>query len=174
MEGEFSEVDFASLARVLHAALPMPISKDVSPFLVPSANENVMSTLHELVLKCVGAVVSKGDVFDDEPGYREGKFLLVKKPHVIDVHRVLPVATDRPDDVILFRRQSQSYWSSLSWLRSPRRSLGRGGGHYRHACRSWSLITFRLVSELRPSPCSCTGPVWWVESVSLATSPNTF
>ncbi|CAI8012315.1 Protein MON2 homolog, partial [Geodia barretti] len=99
MKGDFTTKDFALLTGVLHAALPMPISKDVSPFLVPSASENVMSSLHELVLRCVGAVFSKTDVFDDPAsgdGAPEVKSLLVKKPHVVDVHRVLPVATDKP------------------------------------------------------------------------------
>ena len=98
IKAEFSREDFAALAGVLHAALPMPVSKDVSPFLVPSANENVMSSLHELVLRCVGAVFSKTDVFDDaEPGNgSEVKSLLVRKPHVVDLHRVLPVATEEP------------------------------------------------------------------------------
>jgi hypothetical protein len=92
----FTQRGFEALAAVLHAALPMPISKDVSPFLVPSANENVMSSLQELVLCCMGAVFGKPDVFDDGEtgrGGPEGKSLLVKKPHVIDIHRVLPVAT---------------------------------------------------------------------------------
>ena len=92
----FAHSDFRVLARVLHAALPMPVAKDVSPFLVPSSNENVMSTLQELVLQCMGVVVSKATVFDD-PGSRtdEVKTLLVKKPHVIDIHRVLSLATDQ-------------------------------------------------------------------------------
>ena len=96
---DFGTADFALLAGVLHAALPMPVSKDVSPFLVPSATENVMSSFHELVLRCIGAVFSNTDVFDDPGsggGASEGKFLLIKKPHVVDVHRVLPVATDKP------------------------------------------------------------------------------
>ena len=96
MKPNFSCEDFQVLARVLHAVLPMPVAKDVSPFLVPSANENVMSTLQELVLQCVGVVVAKGDVFDEPRSHTESsKMLLVKKPHVIDIHKVLPVATDK-------------------------------------------------------------------------------
>ena len=96
MKPGFTCDDFKVLARVLHAMLPMPVAKDVSPFLVPSVNENVMSTLQELVLQCVGVVVSKRSVFDEPGSLRErSKTLLVKKPHVIDIHKVLPVATDK-------------------------------------------------------------------------------
>lgn len=97
MGSEFTHSDFHVLARVLHAALEMPVAKDVSPFLVPSANENVMSTLQELVMHCMGVVVSKATVFDDPESRtgEEAKPLLAKKPHVIDIHRVLPLAMDR-------------------------------------------------------------------------------
>lgn len=95
LKPDFSRADFQVLAGVLHAALPMPVSKDVSPFLVPSANENVMSTLQELVLQCVGVIFCKENVFD-EPKSQQ-KNLLTKKPHVIDIHRVLPVATDEAE-----------------------------------------------------------------------------
>ena len=95
MKPNFSRENFQLLAQVLHAVLPMPVAKDVSPFLVPSANENVMSTLQELVLQCVGVVIAKGDVFDELRSPKESsKMLLVKKPHVIDIHKVLHVATD--------------------------------------------------------------------------------
>ena len=99
MKTEFTRADFHTLVGVLHAALPMPVAKDVSPFLVPSANENVMNSLQELVLECVGVVISKGDVFDEPRSHTKdgGKTLLVKKPHLIDIHRVLPVATDETE-----------------------------------------------------------------------------
>lgn len=96
MKNQFTLEDFKVLLGVLHAALPMPVAKDVSPFLVPSANENVMNSLQELVLKCVGVVFSKENVFDESGNVTdvEIKSLLAKKPHMIDIHRVLPLATE--------------------------------------------------------------------------------
>lgn len=95
MKTEFTHKHFKTLSRVLHAALAMPVSKDVSPFLVPSANENNMSTVQELTLGCVGVVFSKEFVFDEARGHSgDPKTLLTKKPHIVDVKKVLPVATD--------------------------------------------------------------------------------
>ena len=94
MRAEFTLKDFKTLAQVLHAALPMPVAKDVSPFLVPSSNENVMSTLQELALQCVGVVYAKYEVFDEPKSSSNApKTLLIKSPHVINMYRVLPVKT---------------------------------------------------------------------------------
>lgn len=101
MKPDFSHKDFHTLSQILHACLPMPVAKDVSPFLVPSANENVMSTLQELVLQCVGVAYSKEDVFDEprDPG-EDAKMLLVKKVRVIDVQRRLELSKDKDESSI--------------------------------------------------------------------------
>ena len=61
---KFGEPDFKILSRVLHISLLMPVAKDVSPFLVPSSNESLMTSVHKLVVKCLSVIFTNEDVFE--------------------------------------------------------------------------------------------------------------
>lgn len=67
LKPNFSKSDFQSVARMYRASLLMPVTKDVSPFLVPSSNENIMSAVHRLILKCLGVI------FTDDPLFEGGR-----------------------------------------------------------------------------------------------------
>lgn len=62
----FSLSQFEVLSSILDTALLMPVSKDVSPFLVPSSNENKMTNAQRLVLKCYSAIYTMENVVDPE------------------------------------------------------------------------------------------------------------
>ena len=62
----FSAERFEILSSILQASLLMPVSKDVSPFLVPSSSENKMTNVQILVLKCISIVYTIENVVDPE------------------------------------------------------------------------------------------------------------
>ena len=66
MRKTFSLAHLQVLSSILEACLLMPTSKDVSPFLVPSNNENKMTSAHRLVLKCFSIIYTNDNVVDPD------------------------------------------------------------------------------------------------------------
>ena len=58
----FTPSHYQTLFRIVSTSLHALVSKDVSPFLVPSSNEHKPSSLQLLVLKCLGGVVSQDPI----------------------------------------------------------------------------------------------------------------
>ena len=50
VRSKFTQSDFQEAARVLYTSLIMPVSKDTSPFLVPSYSEHMLNSLQKDVL----------------------------------------------------------------------------------------------------------------------------
>ena len=57
----FTSSHYHTMSHIMSTSILTTVSKDVSPFLVPSLSEHTLSSLQRLVLQCLGAVVS-GDV----------------------------------------------------------------------------------------------------------------
>ena len=63
----FSRQHFASAAQVFQSALLTPVSKDVSPFLVPMGSDMSMSSVQRLVLRCLASLVTDEVVLEQTP-----------------------------------------------------------------------------------------------------------
>ena len=55
LRSKFTQSDFQEAARVLYTSLIMPVSKDTSPFLVPSYSEHMLNSIQKDVLKSMAA-----------------------------------------------------------------------------------------------------------------------
>ena len=95
LKPRFSEVNFDLLCQILSASLQMPVNKDVSPFLVPSGNENLMTALHKLVLCSLGVIFTGEDIFDLPKAPVEGSLLTKRKSDHVDISRPVKLNTDK-------------------------------------------------------------------------------
>ena len=105
----FSVAQFRVLSSILDASLLMPVSKDVSPFLVPSSNENKMTNAQRLVLKSYSIVYTSENVVDpdktDDGGENSTTNSLLRSRRVenIDMRRSIELnAESSPECVILY------------------------------------------------------------------------
>lgn len=101
LKSKFSQVDYHTLSRVVHAALLMPISKDVSPFLVPSANENVLSVVQRLALECHMGVLTNEPIFSVNGVSEQHTLLPSKQSSVVDLQSPLRLTSGAADLVAL-------------------------------------------------------------------------
>ena len=92
----------------------MPISKDVSPFLVPSVTDSVMTSVQRQVIKCLSCLITTDHIFDTKPNtsHRSTSNNLMDKSEVTDLHRTL-----RFHDLSLFSEISNELlvYTSYSW-----------------------------------------------------------
>ena len=105
----FSVAQFRVLSSILDASLLMPVSKDVSPFLVPSSNENKMTNAQRLVLKSYSIVYTSENVVDpdktDDGGENSTTNSLLRSRRVenIDMRRSVELnAESSPECVTLY------------------------------------------------------------------------
>ena len=103
-----------SFVTLSQASLLMPTSKDVSPFLVPSSNENKMTNAQRLILKCYSIVYTVENVVDPEKT-DEGEnlkdlsssavnsLLRTRKVENIDMRRIIELNSEScPECVTLY------------------------------------------------------------------------
>ena len=120
LKPNFSKKDFHGITRVFEATLLMPIARDVSPFLVPSSSENIMSAVHRLVLKCLGAFFTEEEVFVGEQRGRsnETSFILEKKSEIRDMRSEIEIETS-PEFIALCPEIIQELLKYTSYAFSP-------------------------------------------------------
>ncbi len=85
LKPNFTKENLQVLCRILNSSLLMPATKDVSPFLVPSSNENLMTSVHKLVLRSLGIIFTEQDVFEPPNEPVEGALLTKRKSDQIDM-----------------------------------------------------------------------------------------
>eukprot|EP00731_Ephydatia_muelleri_P000646 Em0001g646a len=85
VRSKFTGTDFQEAAKILYTSLIMPVSKDMSPFLVPSHNEHMLNSLQKDILKSMASFFTKEDVFDHEDGGPQTLF--GKKTELVDTNR---------------------------------------------------------------------------------------
>eukprot|EP00731_Ephydatia_muelleri_P000650 Em0001g650a len=85
VRSKFTGTDFQEAAKILYTSLIMPVSKDTSPFLVPSHNEHMLNSLQKDILKSMASFFTKEDVFDHEDGGPQTLF--GKKTELVDTNR---------------------------------------------------------------------------------------
>ncbi len=85
LKPNFTNENLQLLCRILTASLLMPATKDVSPFLVPSSNESLMTSVHKLVLRSLGIVFTGEDIFEPPKEPVEGALLTKRKSDQIDM-----------------------------------------------------------------------------------------
>lgn len=85
VRSKFTGTDFQEAAKILYTSLIMPVSKDTSPFLVPSHNEHMLNSLQKDILKSMASFFTKEDVFDHEDGGPQTLF--GKKRELVDTNR---------------------------------------------------------------------------------------
>ena len=120
LKPSFSRKDFQSMTRVFEASLLMPVVKDVSPFLVPSSNENLMTVVQKLVLKCFGAIFTEESLFPGEgPGPQgETSLLLDKRSEDYDMKREIRISAEG-DLVVLYVHVLEELLKYVSYVSNP-------------------------------------------------------
>lgn len=93
VRSKFTQSDFQEAARILYTALIMPVSKDTSPFLVPSYNEHMLNSLQKDILKAMATFFTRDDVFDHEDSGPQTLF--GKKTELIDTKRRIEVTGEQ-------------------------------------------------------------------------------
>lgn len=100
----FSMADFQLSSKVFYNALLMPVSRDVSPFLVPSSVEGNMSTLQRLVLRAMSSLCVREGQSDAassaarEDSAADRKALLVRRPDVIEFDKTVELVITPIDE----------------------------------------------------------------------------
>ena len=130
LRSSFSLNQFQVLSSILNASLLMPVAKDVSPFLVPSSNENKMTSLQRLVLKCFSAVYTSENVVDPEktensdPSSKDvsstaNSLLRTRKVENIDMRRSVELNSDScPQCVSLYPNVLTELLKCVSYVSS--------------------------------------------------------
>jgi len=90
----FTEANLKQLGLIITTALQMPVTKDVSPFLVPSSNENLMTSLHKLVIQCLAVIFTEDNVFEPLAQPSEGQLLANRKSDQIDISKTIKLNKD--------------------------------------------------------------------------------
>ena len=93
VRSKFTQSDFQEAARVLYTSLIMPVSKDTSPFLVPSYSKHMLNSLQKDVLKSMAAFFTREDVFDNED--TGPQTLFGKKTELVDTKRRVEVMVEQ-------------------------------------------------------------------------------
>ncbi len=94
LKPHFTEANLEMLCQILTSALSMPATRDVSPFLVPSSNESLMTSVHKLVLRSLGAVFTEDDIFEPPKEPVEGSLLTKRKSDQIDMTKAIKLNSD--------------------------------------------------------------------------------
>lgn len=93
LKSVFTKEKFKVLCQITSVSLRMPVSKDVSPFLVPSSNENLMTSVQKLVIKSFGSIFTDSDIFEPcEP--IQGSLLSNRKSDVMEIKNKILLNSD--------------------------------------------------------------------------------
>lgn len=94
LKPKFSQKDFRMAAKVFQACLLLPVSKDTSPFLVPSSSENLMTAVQKLVLKSFGVIFTEENIFEGEDEEANKTMMIFnKKSEFVDMKRKIAIST---------------------------------------------------------------------------------
>ena len=152
LKPSFSRKDFQSMTRVFEASLLMPVVKDVSPFLVPSSNENLMTVVQKLVLKCFGAIFTDESLFPGEgPGSQgETSLMLDKRSEDYDMKREIRISAEG-ELVALYVHVLEELLKYVSYVSNPPgvvKSVAPGGSQslQRIPTITVNYVPFGLVS----------------------------
>lgn len=89
LKPNFTDQNLQVLCQILTSALLMPATKDVSPFLVPSSNENLMTSVQKLILRSLAIVFTEQDIFEPRKEPVEGALLTKRKSDHIDMTKLI-------------------------------------------------------------------------------------
>ena len=111
----------------------MPTSKDVSPFLVPSSNENKMTNAQRLILKCYSVVYTVENVVDPEKT-DEGEnhssansLLRTRKVENIEMRRKIELNSEScPEYVALYPKVLTELLKCASFASKPQEDSVQG------------------------------------------------
>ena len=103
---------------IFRNSLLMPVSKEVSPFLVPSTNDSLITSLQRNVLSCIVCMFTSDNVFDDEE--HKTKNSLINKSKISNIERHLTLFPESYPLMSIVINELLLY-SSYSW--TPPQSL---------------------------------------------------
>jgi len=119
LKPKFSRKDFQMAARVFQACLLVPVSKDTSPFLVPSSTENLMTAVQKLVVKDFGVIFTNEKIFEGEDSQRSQTMMIFdKKAELVDMKRDIEILTDK-ELVILYPQVIEDLLTCSSFTSNP-------------------------------------------------------
>lgn len=102
LKSVFTRENFNVLCQILSFSLRMPVSKDVSPFLIPSSNENLMTSVQKLVVQSFGAVFTDEVIFEPREPI-EGSLLSNRKSDFIEITKSVKLNSElSPGTVSLY------------------------------------------------------------------------
>ena len=97
---------------IFRNSLLMPVSREVSPFLVPSTNDSLITSLQRNVLSCIICVFTRDNVFDEEE--QKTKNSLINKSKISNIERHLTLFPDSYPLMSVVINELLLY-SSYSW-----------------------------------------------------------
>ena len=148
LKPKFSRKDFQMAARVFQACLLVPVSKDTSPFLVPSSTENLMTAVQKLVVKDFGVIFTNGKIFEGEDSQRSQTMMIFdKKAELVDMKRDIEILTDK-ELVILYPQVIEDLLTCSSFTSHPPElvRLTQGGVTAKLPLMVVNYVPFGLVS----------------------------
>ena len=94
----FASQQLQIAGQILEAVVLIPVSKDVSPFLIPAAHEESMTSVQTLVLTSLAILFTDEKVLDrpDADNSVESSGNLFRKSEITNLHRSLEIHLERP------------------------------------------------------------------------------
>ncbi|XP_043230442.1 protein MON2 homolog isoform X1 [Amphibalanus amphitrite] len=168
----FRAEDFSTLCSILERAVAVPVHGEVSPFILPSLTEVVLTKLQEAVLACLDTV-EKGALSDTEP-----------------VNQLIPALFDQLLTFSRYGCQAPSYgdvptrpqgnssnkttdWVAMNYVPFAETTLRRATALYKTTARRSDVIETRVLEkiiQMLELPLSlkyaCPAPTTWRLAVS--------
>lgn len=91
-----SPAQLTAATGIFRSVLSTPVSKDVSPFLVPSANDSAMSSVQRQVINCLLILITRDEVFQTNNGNNKAphqKTSLLNRSEISNLSQTLTLCT---------------------------------------------------------------------------------